>query len=118
MNKHSNSIWVKLGKSYKVAPQEKSWDTIHMRLENRKLKNRIIIYKKLSIAALFIAVLGVVVLFYTQNYHPEVNSFAQKSIDTFEIENWSPSSGTNIYNMSDLKGLKSVYEGLTKAENM
>ncbi len=118
MNKHSNSKWVKLGKSYKVAPAEKSWDTIHMRLENKKLRNRMLIYKKLSIAALFIAVLGVVVLFYTQSYPPEVNSLAQKSTDNFELENWNPSAEANIYNMTDLKGLKSVYEGLTKAENM
>jgi len=118
MNNNSKNVRANLGWNFKAQPQEKTWEAIHMRLENKKLRNRMLIYKKLSIAALFTAVFGVVVLFYTQNSRLEVNSFAQKSTDNFEMENWNPSAEANIYNMSDLKGLKSVYEGHKSTESM
>ncbi len=110
MNTSSNNTWSKTGLSYKATAPNKSWDALRMRLENKQLKNRMNIYKKLSMAAVFFAILGAVSLIYIQNTNILQPTLAQKSNDSFEIENWKPIQETSIYNMSDLQGLKMVYD--------
>lgn len=118
MNTQLENSWGRIGQSYKIAPQEKSWDSIKMRLENKKLKNRMIVYKKLSVAAFFIGIMGIVTVFYVKNTTSQSPTLALKASDTFEFENWSPSEEVNIYNMSELKGLKNIYEANGQNTNL
>lgn len=111
MNIPSVNKWVKAGYAYKASPEEKSWDVLRVRLENKRLKKNIVSLWRWSAAAVLLGILSTAVFIYSHNTGNEISTaFALQSLDMSEKENPGTSAGSNIYNMVELKSLRQIYD--------
>lgn len=117
MNNSSHNKWVKAGNSYKASPDQKSWDVLRMRLENKKLKGHMTSLRKWSVAAVSLGILSTLVFMFDKySSVMGTQSFALQNLETSGAENSEWQSGTDIYNMTELKNLKDRYEAFGSDE--
>lgn len=92
---------------HKIAPSDRAWFVLENRLSSSKNKGEVKFYKSIAIAAIFLAILGIVGMFqwkYFQNIEPSINM--QYSLQSLENKDNDPQ---DIYEMSKLWQLKQAY---------
>lgn len=93
--------------AHKVAPSDRAWLALENRLSSSKNRGEVNFYKSIAIAAIFLAVLGVIGIFHWQNIQTmESPSKVQYSLTFLDTEENAPQ---DIYEISKLWQLKAAY---------
>lgn len=111
-NNHQQSAW-----NHKIAPRESAWLRLDTKLERHRSSRTINKYKYISLAAVLIAVFGVISVFYIQsdaliNRNESAQAYRVDSFDPNEIKE------IGIYDVSQLQSLKVAYSKHTEKEKI
>jgi len=106
--------------NYKVTPGESVWFKLENRLNKRRTAKKISQYKLFSVAAIMIALVAVVSLFFSENVlnTKSANSTGLVLTDKTDIEELNVSDDPGIYEIDKLQQLKSAYLKLGTEKNL
>lgn len=101
---------------HKVAPRESAWLKLDAKLEKSRSQSSIKYYRNISIAAVIVAVIGVMAAFFT---HASTTMEFNSSYHTSDLysDQVTTNKESNIYDIHKLRNLKMAYQKLQGSDN-
>ncbi|MFZ1749173.1 MAG: hypothetical protein WAU01_03240 [Saprospiraceae bacterium] len=99
----------------RVTPPDYVWDRLHAKLDSERSNNTVKLYRNISIAAVMLAVLGVLSVLTINNDAISSERESQLAkLYTSQIEEISPTDDKGLYDIPKLMALKKAYEKMGK----
>jgi hypothetical protein len=95
--------------NYKAAPSPTAWKHLENKLEHRRQRSRIVKFRNLSMAAVFIAAVAIIGLMniYVKNYNPDVFA-TSKHFEPIQMETLE-ATDDELYQRSRIRFLNNEY---------
>jgi len=105
----------KLATEHRTSPRPQAWARLSEGLGHRQTKIRLSYYQKLSIAAVFSAVICAVALlghYYSDHHNPDIFA-SNEQFKPLVLEELEDVSNTSLYTIEDVNGLKQAFARVT-----
>jgi len=105
-----------LAQQHELKPRPQAWSRLDEGLGHKVTKRKLSFYQKLSIAAAFIAVLSVGVLFthyFTSHHNPSLFT-SNEEFEPLILEELEDASLTSVYTVEDVNNLRAAWEKISK----